>query len=190
MSRAALLTGLGRIAAGGVVAAIVVALGGWTLERARFGRSDTEALARVQAGLQRELDTIAGSLRSVAERVAAQGDAIRNASRDAAAATRLFDAVEAAIPAADAGRIGITVYDTLGMPLAWAGQVSELTRERLDSLPMLHVATGGPGPRLVRLEPIVDLQRRSAQLLRPSSASCTPLMPSIRPLAKSRLIVP
>ena len=50
---------------------------------------------------------------------------------------------------------GITVFDPTGTPLAWAGRVSDLPRERIDGPRSLFVALDALGPRLVRVEPVV-----------------------------------
>ena len=92
----------------------------------------------------------------MAARVTASRTAIQLAQRDPATATQLFDVVSEALPAEQAGRTGITVYDTAGRPLAWAGRVLDLAKERIGGPAALFVAPGALGPRLVRVEPVVD----------------------------------
>src|SRR6185503_3192177 len=53
------------------------------------------------------------------------------------------------------GTTGITIYDVAGEPLAWAGRVSDLPKERVLGPATLLIAPGALGPRLVRIEPIV-----------------------------------
>ena len=79
--------------------------------------------------------------------------------RDPAAAAHLFDIVSDALPADQAGRTGITVYDTANRPLAWAGRVIDLAKQRVSGPAALFVAPGALGPRLVRVEPVVDPNR-------------------------------
>lgn len=153
---------LGRIVLAGLVSGLAVAGGGWTLERARFGASDAEALSRVEAEIQQRFDASADSLGTVAARAARQRDLIRAAPRDATAATRLFDALDAALTE-DKGHTGITVYDAAGTPLAWAGLVSDLPRS-LDGPAALLVTAGALGPRLTRIEPIADADRPATRL--------------------------
>src|SRR3979409_365454 len=87
----------GRILAAGLLAGLAVAASGWALERQRFGASDAEAIARVEAETQQRFDASADKLASMTTRGASQLDLIRIAPRDAAAATRLFDALDVAL---------------------------------------------------------------------------------------------
>ena len=87
----------------------------------------------------------------------------RRPQRDPATVTRLFDIVSEALPADQAGRTGITVYDTAERPLAWAGRVLDLAKERISGPSTLFVAPGALGPRLVRVEPVVDPGRPGAR---------------------------
>lgn len=156
------LSAPGRIVLAGLAAALAVAAGGWTLERLRFGASDAEAIARVEAETQQRFDASADNLGTIAARVAAQRDLIRAAPRAIAAAARLFDALDAALTE-DKGHTGITVYDAAGTPLAWAGLVADLPRP-LDGPAALLVTAGALGPRLTRIEPIVNTDRPATRL--------------------------
>ncbi|HMD36661.1 MAG TPA: hypothetical protein VKH42_16925, partial [Vicinamibacterales bacterium] len=98
-----------RIVRAGVVAALAVALAGWGIGRARFGATDAEAAVRVEREIRERVDGIAGTLRAIATRIAAEHDAIRGAPRDQAALRRLFDVVAQALPAESAGAAGATV---------------------------------------------------------------------------------
>jgi hypothetical protein len=144
---------LGRIVLAGLAAGLAVAALGWTLERMRFGASDAEASARVEAEVQQRFDASADNLGTIAARAAGERDLIRAAPRDAAAAARLFDALDAAL-VEDQGHTGITVYDAAGTPLAWSGSSQILRGARRP---------GGGGasgnrqctrPRPARIEPI------------------------------------
>jgi len=116
-------TALGRILSAGILAVAAVAAGGLGLERARFGASDDDAIARVKADAQRRVDTSAEDLATIVARAALEVDLIRAAPRDTAAAAALFDALDAALPE-DRSHTGITIYDPAGAPVAWAGRVS------------------------------------------------------------------
>jgi signal transduction histidine kinase len=140
----------------GLAAALAVALGGWLLERARFGADDQASVARVETELRQRIDRSARTLADVASRVGAERSAIAQAARDPAAAKRLFDVVNAAVGGDDSDPIGISVYDITANPLAWAGVVSEMPRERVTGAAALFVAPGPPAPRLVLLQPVVD----------------------------------
>jgi signal transduction histidine kinase len=131
-----------RIVRVGVAAALVVGLTGWGLERARFGPSNESALSRVEAELRQRLDADA------------EPGTVRTTPRDPAAVKRLFDIVAAAMPVDDPERTGITVHDELGEPLAWAGRVSDLPKERVQGPATLLIAPGALGPHLIRIEPV------------------------------------
>ena len=152
-----------RFVRAGLVTAALVGVAGWGIERARFGPTDGTALARVEGELRQHLETSADTLGAIAARVASAAALIRAAPRDQAAHKSLFDAVDTALPDADAGRIGITVYDSAGAPLAWAGRVWDVPNDRIDGPSSLFVAQGALGPRLVRIEPVVDAARPAAQ---------------------------
>ena len=146
---------LWRIVRAGFVAALLVGAAGWGLERTRFGASDRDALRRIESELRRRLDTSADALDSIAARLAERRDAIAGAPRDNAAARELFDAADRALPSQEIGRTGLTIYDAAAAPLAWAGRVSELTKEQVAGPASLFVASSALGPRLVHVEPVV-----------------------------------
>jgi hypothetical protein len=154
-----------RIVRVGAAAALVVGLAGWALERARFGASDDAALRRVEDELRQRFDASAATLGAMAARVAADPEAVRSTPRDPAAVRRLFDSVSAAVPAGAAGTTGITVYDAAGEPLAWAGRVTDLPKERVLGPATLLIAPGALGPRLVRIEPISRSGARAATIV-------------------------
>jgi len=150
-----------RVSGAGLAAALLVAAVGWVSERQRFGSSDQAALARVEDELRQRFDASAATLGDLAARVGTNRRALLEMPRDAAATKRLFEDCAAAIPQDEAGRTGITIYDATAAPLAWAGRVSDLPRARIDGPASLFVAPGALGPRLVRVEPIVDGDRSS-----------------------------
>ena len=136
------------------MAALAIALAGWGIGRARFGATDAEAASRVEREMRQRADGIGETLRVIATRVAAERDAIRAAPRDPASLRRLFDIIERALPADAAGSAGATVYDRSGTPVAWAGRVSDLPKERTLGPATVLLVPSALGPRLVRVEPI------------------------------------
>jgi signal transduction histidine kinase len=156
---------LRRIGGAGLIAAIVVLIAGRALERVRFGASDEAAQSLVEAEVRQRFDASAEALGALASRIAPRTDTITAAARDPAETKRLFEAADAALPDQEAGRTGITIYNLAAAPLAWAGRVSELPRERIDGPAALFVAPGALGPRLVRVEPVVDRSRANPQRL-------------------------
>jgi len=149
----------------GVVAAIVAGLAGWTFERARLGASDDAALRRVEAELRGRFDATAATLGSMAARVAADPAAAEPGPHDQAGLSRLFETASVVVPADDTGRAGVSLYDSVGQPTAWAGRVSDLPKERVLGPATLLIAPGALGPRLIRVEPLISNGVRAATVV-------------------------
>ncbi|HEY2908204.1 MAG TPA: HAMP domain-containing sensor histidine kinase [Vicinamibacterales bacterium] len=145
-----------RLVRWGIAAAVVAAIGGWALERVRFGATDRDSVARVETEVRQLIGRSADTLGDLAARVGIARAAITQAPRDQSAAKHLFQVANAAVSGDGAERTGISVYDSTADPLAWAGLVSELPRERIVGPAALFVAPGTYGPRLVRVQPVVD----------------------------------
>src|SRR5215468_10934461 len=145
-----------RLFAGGLVLALVVAASGGAIERARFGSTDDEALARVEAELRQQFDASARSLGEMAASVRSHSSVIRAAVRDRTETKPLFDVVSNALAQSPTGPAGITVYDASDRPLAWAGRVSDLAKQLITGPTALVMVPGALGPRLVRVEPVED----------------------------------
>jgi len=156
---------IARVAAAGLLAAMVAGVGGWLLERARLGPTDQAAVQRIEQELGRRFAQTADALTARASRVREKPDTVSNATRDTASARSLFQALSAELTPDLAGTAGITVYNTRGNPLAWAGRVSDVPRDRIDGPPVLFVSLDALGPRLVRVEPIPDPVRPFAPRL-------------------------
>jgi signal transduction histidine kinase/uncharacterized membrane-anchored protein YhcB (DUF1043 family) len=144
----------------GIVVALAVGLSGGLVERVRYGASDNDTLLRVEAELRARFDADSTLLAGIAGVTAARKDAVQAALVDPID-KRLFEAVAAALPADQAGRVGVTVYDAAGRPLAWAGRVTDLPKTLVTGLSALVTVPGALGPRLVRVEP-VSLNPRNA----------------------------
>jgi len=145
-----------RVVRIGVLAALAVGVGGWALERQRFGGSNEDAFARIEPEIRDRFAASADALRAIASRVTANRTTLLDAVRDSSQVGRLFDVVDDAIPDEETGRTGLTVYDAGAAPLAWAGRATDLPKERVEGPPALFVAPGALGPRLIRVEPVVD----------------------------------
>jgi signal transduction histidine kinase len=145
-----------RLVAGGLIVALALAASGGALERARFGATDDEALARVEAELRRQFDTSARTLTDLAAAVRADSNVIRAALRDRTETRRLFALVSSAVSRQQGLPAGITIYDAANGPLAWAGRVSDLAKQLVSGPPSLVMVPGALGPRLVRVEPVED----------------------------------
>src|SRR6185436_11435212 len=79
-----------RIAAGGLICALVVLAGGWGLRRAVFGRDDSQARARVEADVRSTFDTMARRLREMAAAVSDPVLVKKATDEDASAAHQLL----------------------------------------------------------------------------------------------------
>ena len=141
-----------RFVVGGIIVALAVGLSGGLVERVTFGATDDDTLVRVEAELRARFDADSAVLAGVTA-LAAGKEAIRAALLDPND-KRLFEQVGAALPQGQAGRVGVTVYDAAGRPLAWAGRVSDFPKTLITGLPALVTFRGALGPRLVRVEPV------------------------------------
>jgi hypothetical protein len=145
-----------RITRAGVAASIAAGLIGWAGERARFGATDDAALERVQVEIRDRLDAAADTLATIASRLTISPDRLRATVRDPSAIRQLFDEASGALRDEPPGRTGVTIYGVDGAPLAWAGRVFDLPKERLAGPPAWFVAPGAIGPRLIHVQPIAD----------------------------------
>jgi signal transduction histidine kinase len=148
-----------RLIRGGIVAALLTGAGGWTIARVRLGASDDAAVARIKTELRQRFNASAAELGDISARVSSESDAMRAAAHDPGAARHLFDVAGAAVASDQSSRTGITIYDAAGAPLAWAGSVSDLPGPRVKGPAVLFVTSGPVGPRLVRVEPVLDRSR-------------------------------
>jgi signal transduction histidine kinase len=168
-----------RIVRVGILAALVAGAAGYALERSRFGESDATAVARIEAELRRTFDASAGTVGAIAARVAADPAATATGMRDQAAIRQLFDLAAATLPAEDTAPTGVTIYDSTGAPIAWAGRVSDLPIERVQGAAALLIAPGALGPRLIRVEPVVRNAARVATVVTEQSLGTTPESPGL-----------
>ncbi len=150
-----------RLVTAGLLLALAVGLSGPFVERLRFGATDEDTLVRVRDELRARFDTDIAMLAGVAARASARRDVIRTALLDPAD-KGLFALVADALPAAQAGRVGVTVYDGTARPIAWAGRVSDLQKSLITGQPALVTVPGALGPRLVRVEPVGMTARPAA----------------------------
>ena len=149
-------TGARLVLAGIAVALLVAGVGAW-LERSRFGATDEASVTRIETELRQRVNVAADTLGTIAARVAASQGLIQPAARDDAALRRLFDALTAALPDETVRSTGVTVYShPAAVPIAWAGRVSDLPKQRIEGPAALFVAPRG---RLIRVEPLTGRER-------------------------------
>jgi signal transduction histidine kinase len=149
----------------GLAAAVLVGLTGYGLERARFGPSDASALNRVEAELRQRVGASAATLAAIASRIAADPETARAAPRDQATLKRLFTIATGALPEESGSRTGITIYDALGTPMAWAGRVSDFGKDVVLGPTSVIVLPGPLGPGLVRVEAVLAGGSRTASVV-------------------------
>ena len=154
-----------RIVRVGAAAALAAGLAGWALERARLGPSSETAMRRVEVELRQRFDASATTLGSIAARLAADPETARAGPRDQASVKRLFDVSASAVPPLEAGRTGVTIYDAAGEPIAWAGRVSDVPKDRILGRSTLLIAPSALGPRLIRIEPVTRDGARAATIV-------------------------
>ena len=148
-----------RLAAIGAALAAGVLAAGFAIEIARFGRSDADAFARVEAGVRRDLEAMSDELRARAAVVAADAGRIARAARgDQPSANELFTVIEAAHTRHD-DRVALTVYgpssDDRARAIAWSdGPAEDLPVDRVEGPEALFAADGTLGLRLVYLIPV------------------------------------
>ena len=148
-----------RIACVGLIVAALVAVTGWVMGRQRFGPSDPQAVARIEAELREQFAATADALRRIATALAAERETLTAAQRTQADRVRLFDTIDAALATRAPGRAGLTVYDPGDNPIAWTGRTSDLPKVRLDGPSTSLIARDALGPRLMHIEAVIDRSR-------------------------------
>lgn len=154
-----------RTACVGALAALAVWSAGALMARTRLGPTDEAAVHRVEVELGRRFRDASEFLAARTTQIKSDSAAIGRATRDTDAARTLFGQLATAVSPDATRRAGITIYGPTGVPVAWAGSVSDIPRDRVDGPSSLFVALDARGPRLVRVEPVLDPQRPSGPRL-------------------------
>jgi signal transduction histidine kinase len=152
---------LRRIFAGGLACALVAAAVGFGLERARFGASEAEGLARVEQSVQSDISAVAAALSDIATSVAREPERFDRAAADpvGADARRLFELAEEALQGRNLNDFAVSAYrpSGSGTPLAWSGRPSEIPGERDAGAEETFFVESVPlGIRLVYIRPVLD----------------------------------
>ena len=145
---------LARIAAGGLICALLVLAGGWALRRAVFGRDESQARARVEAEVRSTFDAMSRQLRDMAAAVADPALVRAAADDDTSAVHRLLTRAAEVVARDDPAGAALTIYGTDGTPLAWAGRPSELLADRLQGREAWFPAPVAQGLRLIYVQPL------------------------------------
>jgi signal transduction histidine kinase len=147
---------LARIAASGLLCAVVVLAGGWGLRRAVFGRDDSQARARVEDDVRSTFDAMSRRLREMAA-VLSDPAAVKKATEgDSAAAHDLLTRAGEVVARDSPADAAITVYGADGTPVAWAGRPSEILNDRLQGGEAWFPTPVAQGLRLVYVQPVMD----------------------------------
>ncbi len=159
-----------RISVLGVACALLVGLGGRLVERQRLGPDRESAYAKVEQEVRSEFDRMALTLASMAEEQAKAAGPILRQAADDRDLRPLFANAAALVSRDPSQQLALTVYDTSGAPLAWAGRPSELSviprlaspgLGRTGSPAPLFVVPGPLGFRLVRVEAVMAPSTRN-----------------------------
>ena len=140
--------------------AVVVALvgfggivgGGWIVEMWSLGSTVESSFVRLARGVERDFATMASSLETTASTLAGRPDIADGLSRP-----RLFEVTRAALPE-ESSDVSVTIYDSTGAALAWAGRPSEIDTDRILGERTFFVAPGPLGLRLLYVEPLPDTE--------------------------------
>jgi len=155
---------LARIAAGGVICAVVVLTAGWGIRRAVFGADDRQAQERVEADVRAMFDSMARGLRDMAAAVSDPALVRAADNDDTSAANELLTRAADVVARDSAADAALTVYGADGTPVAWAGRPSELLAERLRGGEAWFPTPVAQGLRLVYVQPVFDAKVRAGTI--------------------------
>lgn len=146
-----------RVVTGGVVCAVVVALGGLAGERLRFGAEIADARQRIAGDVQRQFSTLAARLDAAAAMVR-DAPTLPAAvdTRETVAVGGVFDRVAAAERALSVPGSAISVHGPDAGLIAWAGRPQSLPPGRITGPAALFLAPSSTGLRLTRVVPVPD----------------------------------
>jgi len=150
---------VGVIAAVGIGSAVLGMGAGTGMLRARFGATPDAMAERVETAIRTRLNASAGELAALSRRVADYQELISDVPNDPLLALQLFDALGDALPDRLKATTGITVYDATRTPIAWVGRVFEFPANQPDASGTVFVQADPFGPRLVRIEALIDREK-------------------------------
>jgi len=145
-----------------VLTLAVVAVGS-IIERVRFGASDATALRHVADDVDRRFQRAAAQLEEATAAIAGHPTHMPALGLEQRRANTYFELASSLLqsrPDIDA----VSIYDSTGRPIAWAGRPSSLPDERVNGAEALFVAPGPFGLRLVHLRQIKEAGRETQRL--------------------------
>ena len=159
MSTRTIARPLRRIYLAGLLCALMAAVAGIVLERARFGPTNAEAVARVERSVRAEIAGVTSVLGDIAAAVARESALFDAAAGDPAGpgVRALLDRADQALRGRTAGVFAVTAYRPSGArPLAWSGVPSDIPVERIAGPEAFFLAPGPLGLRLIYVRPVLD----------------------------------
>ena len=142
---------------------LAVVVVGSIVERVRFGASDATALRHVADDVDRRFQRAAAQLEEATAAIAAHPTHTPPLGLEQRRARTYFQLASSLLqsrPEIDA----VSIYDSTGRPIAWAGRPSFLPDERVNGPEALFVAPGPFGLRLVHVRQIKEAGRDTQRL--------------------------
>ena len=172
-----------RLLQGGAALALIAAVSGAVVGIWRFGLTGAATGARVEQQVRRDFERTTTALSRVARDVAMDPGAARALSRGPDAARELFELLDRRLSDVDASpdAIAVTIYDRVGVALAWVGRASDVgVSPRLNGPSAFFVTQSALGLRLVHVLPIVEAgQRRLGSVVAEYALSPAPAAAAI-----------
>jgi signal transduction histidine kinase len=145
-----------RIAIGGVIVALLFLAAGSLARRSVLGVDDAGMRMKVETEVRTSFDRMARRLREMA--LAAGDTATVHAAieGDTAAVRRLLTSTAAVVSEDTPFDTALTIYDSDGEPVAWAGRPTDLPADRLQGAEAWFAAPVATGLRLMYVRPVME----------------------------------
>jgi signal transduction histidine kinase len=145
-----------RIAAGGVLCALLVLAAGWFAQRVVLGVDDGGMRKRVETEVRSAFDRMARRLREMALEAGDPATIHAAIDGDTGAVRRLLTSTAAVVSEDDSDDSALTIYGGDGEPVAWAGRPTDLLVDRLQGEEAWFAAPGASGLRLMYVRPVME----------------------------------
>ncbi len=143
-----------RLAAGGLVAAVTIAVAAVVIERTQLGGDLETSRARLRAEVEGEFAALTARLDQAVRGIVLDADLLRRADQgDRAAIRSLFERITTAAQAPD---VAVSIYGATNEPVAWTGRSEDVPDDRLTGPASLFLAQSTLGLQLVRVQPVLD----------------------------------
>jgi signal transduction histidine kinase len=159
-----LIRALVRLAVGGAVALVAVAIAGRFLEQRRFGGDASAARLRLAGVVQSSVQSLEQRFERIVAAVPIDARSlVLAAQHEPDAERRLFEQLTTASGGAR-GEVSATLYGTTDAPLAWTGRPVELPATRISGAEAVFLVPDAQGLRLVHVHPLPDSRDRSQRV--------------------------